>query len=216
MPYRTLYFDLDDTLYASHTGLWDAIRDRMNDYMIDRLQLPGETVPVLRRQYYETYGTTLRGLQLHHGVDAGDFLAFVHDLPLSQYLQPDPALRSLLLSLPQRRWIFTNADQAHACRVLAALGIDDCFQGVVDVWAVGFHCKPHAEAYRRAMQASGETDPGACVFFDDSTRNLEPARKLGFTTVLVGSEQAHPAAVLSISNLLDLPQAMPELWENNR
>ncbi len=216
MPYRTLFFDLDDTLYANHTGLWEAIRRRMTDYMVEQLRLPGEVVPDLRRRYYETYGTTLRGLQIHHGVDAGHFLAFVHDLPLTQFLQPAPALRALLLSLTQPCWIFTNADQAHACRVLAALGLEDCFQGVIDVWAVDFFCKPHEEAYRRAMRASGETDPGACVLFDDSTRNLEPARSLGFTTVLVGTGQIHPAAVLSIPNLLDLPRAMPELWENNR
>ncbi len=55
-------------------------------------------------------GTTMRGLQIHHQIDTDDYLAYVHDLPLHDYLYPNPQLRSLLTSLPQRRWIFTNAD----------------------------------------------------------------------------------------------------------
>jgi putative hydrolase of the HAD superfamily len=82
MGYTTLFIDLDGTLYSNSTGLWDAIRVRMTQYMLERLNLPKENVSNLRRQYFERYGTTLRGLQIHHGVDANDYLAFVHNLPL--------------------------------------------------------------------------------------------------------------------------------------
>ena len=107
MPFTTLFFDLDDTLYPNSAGLWAAIRERMSLYMIERLKLPAEEVPGLRRFYYETYGTTLRGLQKHYHIDAEDYLAFVHDLPLETYLEPDAEARPILLSLPQERWIFT-------------------------------------------------------------------------------------------------------------
>ncbi len=73
---------------------------------------PRREIPAIRRHYFETYGTTLRGLQKHHQVDTDDYLAYVHDLPLEQYIQPNPALHDLLVSLPQRRFIFTNADAA--------------------------------------------------------------------------------------------------------
>lgn len=207
-----LLFDLDDTLYPSTTGLWFAIRERMTTYMLERLGMEPEIVPTLRRRYYETYGTTLRGLQRHHQVDTDDFLAYVHDLPLQDYLEPAPDLRRLLESLPQPKWIFTNADAPHAQRVVDRLGLQGCFQGVIDVRALEFTSKPEANAYRRALEIVGERDPGRCVMLDDSLNNLRSAGKLGFVTVLVGAERPQPEVDYSLPSLFDLPRVMPHLW----
>jgi putative hydrolase of the HAD superfamily len=215
MPFTTLFFDLDDTLYPNTNGLWGAIRLRMENYMREHLGIPEEEIAGLRRSYFETYGTTLRGLQRHHHVDAFDFLAYVHDLPLEKFLAPDPELRELLLGLPQSKWIFTNADAAHSRRVLQVLQLADLFDGIADIHARQYFCKPEKEAYRTAMELAGETDPQRCVFLDDSPRNLAPAHAMGFTTVLVGSEDPHPAANHTVPNLKELPEVMPELWQEN-
>ena len=214
MRYTTLFFDLDGTLYDGENGLWEAIRRRMSAYMSERMGLPEDRVPILRRKYYETYGTTLRGLQKHHSVDPDDYLAYVHDLPLENYLQPALDLRDMLLSLPQRKWIFTNADDAHARRVMAVLRVEDCFDGIIDVRALKYACKPEQEAYRQAMILAGEADPQRCVLLDDSPVNLAPARRLGFVTVLVGSDSDHPAATYHMPDLLSLHKVMPELWKD--
>lgn len=211
MSFTTIFFDLDDTLYPSYNGLWKAIRDRINTFMVERLSISAEETPSLRRSYYETYGTALRGLQVHYQVDPDEYLAFVHDLPLSSFLQPDPRLNELIDRLPQRKWIFTNADSAHARRVLEALNLSSCFEGIVDVRATGFACKPQLKAYRRAMYIAGEENPGCCVLIDDAHRNLLPARRLGFCTVLVGSTAPNPAACHSISSVHDLLNVMPGL-----
>ena len=216
MGYTTLFIDLDGTLYSNSTGLWDAIRVRMTQYMLERLNLPKENVSNLRRQYFERYGTTLRGLQIHHGVDANDYLAFVHNLPLEKYLKAEPRLRVVLESLPQQKWIFTNADSDHARRVLAILELADCFSGIVDVRALEFQCKPEIQAYRMALDLAGEPDPQRCILIDDSPSNLAPAQEIGFTTVLVGEDQNCPAADHRISYLVELPQVVPELWSNGR
>jgi putative hydrolase of the HAD superfamily len=219
MPYTTLFFDLDDTLYPATTGLWHAIRDRMSEFMVERLGLSVDEVTALRRVYYETYGTTLRGLQKHFQVDADEYLAYVHDLPLDRYIQPNPSLAELIESLPQRKWVFTNADDAHARRVLVALGLAGCFQGIADVRALHFYCKPEREAYQRALALAGEINPRRCVLFDDSPRNLAPATRLGVTTVLVSasepdcvSNQEHTGYNHVIPNLSCLPQVLPQLW----
>ena len=52
MRFTTVFFDLDDTLYPSSTGLWAAIRERMNIYMRERLGIPEKDVPQLREQYW--------------------------------------------------------------------------------------------------------------------------------------------------------------------
>lgn len=214
MSYSTIFFDLDDTLYASSNGLWEAIRERMSTYMHERLGLPWDEVSKLRRYYYETYGTTLRGLQRHYQVDADDYLNYVHDLPLEQYLTPDPRLRTMLKSLPQERWIFTNADADHATRVLNILGLSDCFTGIIDVRAILFACKPEPIAYQRALALAGRPAPAECVMMDDSALNLSTAHELGFTTVLVNSNgHPHPNVNINLNSILELPEVMPELWE---
>ena len=216
MRYSTIFFDLDDTLYPSSIGLWQAIKDRMSTYMAERLGLSWDEIPELRRSYYQKYGTTMRGLQTHYGIDPDEYLEYVHDLPLEHYLQPNLELREMLLSLPQQRWVFTNASAGHAGRVLGQLTIQDCFAGIIDVRAIDFACKPETIAYQRALATAGENDPTRCVLVDDSDRNLAPARQLGFTTVLVGNSNlagTDSDSPTIIPDILSLRDRVPVLWE---
>ena len=188
MRFTTLFFDLDGTLYSNATGLWDAIRDRMNLYMRDRMGIPEKDVQQLREQYFKMYGTTLRGLQMRHQVDAEDFLAFVHDLPLKDYIKPDPIQRDIIASLGTRNLIFTNADVNHARRVLSALKLDDLFDVIVDVNAVSPYCKPMPESFAIAMELADEPDPRKCVMIDDLPRTTRAALDVGMASLLYGFE----------------------------
>ena len=40
MCFDVLFFDLDDTLYPSSAALLEAIRVRIDTYMIEKMQLP--------------------------------------------------------------------------------------------------------------------------------------------------------------------------------
>ena len=186
MRFTTLFFDLDDTLYPSSTGLWPAIKGRMNLYMIERLGIPESDVPFLREQYFKMYGTTLRGLQERHNVDREDFLAYVHDLPLQEYLTPNPVVREVIACLPTRNLIFTNADVPHAQRVLRALQLEDLFEIVVDVNAVAPYCKPMPESFAIAMDLADEPDPRKCVMIDDLPRTTRAALSVGMASLLYG------------------------------
>lgn len=213
---KTLFFDLDDTLYPTSAGVWSAIRLRMDQYMHERLKLDLDAIPKMRQHFLETYGTTLRGLQHHFAVDTEDFLAYVHNLPVQEMIQPNPKLRAILLSLPQARWVFTNADDKHAARVLSALRIEDCFTGIIDVHAMDFIPKPDPLSYQKALKLAGAVAQES-VIFDDATRNLIPAQKMGFTTVLVSAAPDHHGSNGSVDYLLtsldDMPTQMAYLWK---
>ena len=188
MRFTTIFFDLDDTLYPSSVGLWQAIKNRMNDYMRERLHIPEKEIPALREKYYMTYGTTMRGLQKHHNVNTVDFLAFVHDLPLAEYLSPDVIQRAVIASIPARRMIFTNADIPHAQRVLTALNLRDLFSGIVDVNAVTPYCKPMKESFGIVLKLAGESDPARCVMIDDLPRTTRAARQAGMFSILYNKD----------------------------
>ncbi len=209
MPLTTFFVDLDDTLYPPSSGLWDLIRKRIDLYMSERLKIPPEQIPGMRRNLFETYGTTMRGLQATYQIDPTDYLAFVHDVPVEERLRPDDELRRLLDSYPQHKIIFTNADRVHATRVMNALQIQDCFEEIVDIYCLDPACKPQPESFQIAMRLAGETDPHSCLLVDDAPRNLSAARLLGFTTILVGSSIPHPSSLYTIQSIKDLPQVLP-------
>ena len=189
MRFTTLFFDLDDTLYPNSSGLWQAIKSRINLYMIERLDVPEKDAPALRESYFKMYGTTLRGLQARHNVDIEDFLAFVHDLPLIDYITPNPIQREVIASLPYRKLIFTNADSNHARRVLSALCLDDLFETIVDIHAVSPYCKPMPESFAIAQELADEPDPRNCVMIDDLPRTTRGALEVGMASILYGTEE---------------------------
>jgi pyrimidine 5'-nucleotidase len=208
VKFTTIFFDLDDTLYPASTGLWHAIKERMNLYMRERMGFDPADIPTIREKYFREYGTTLRGLQTNHGVDVEEYLAYVHDLPLKDYLTPNPLLRPLLASLPTRNLIFTNADRSHAKRVLAVLELEDLFESIVDVNTVAPYCKPMPDSFAIALKAAGETDPSRCVMIDDLPRTTRAAHDLGLFSVLYGQAEPHPDADAAFVDWNKLPELL--------
>ncbi len=207
-PITTVFFDLDDTLYPPERGVWSEIARRINRYMVERVGILEPEVDALRRRYFAEYGTTCNGLRREHGVDPQDFYRFVHDIPLADYLGPDPALRRMLAGMPQKKFVFSNADRAYIQRVLSILEISDHFENVVDIFATGFACKPMDAAYRIASQKAGSPAPENCMLVDDLTRNLAPAHGLGWTTVLVHNPGPEGAADHRIATLYKLAELL--------
>lgn len=210
-PLRTLLLDLDDTLYPANSGLWEAIGDRIEAFMVTRVGIARTDAPRLRQAYFEQYGTSLNGLRLLHGVDPHRYLAFVHDVPLESFLSPNPRLRRMLERLHRPPAIFTNADSSHARRVLQVLGLDGLTGPIIDIVALDWINKPRPEAYRRALALAGEADPEAAAVVDDQPRNLAPAGALGMTTVLVGPPGSQDGIDHVIPEAADLLKVLPDL-----
>jgi putative hydrolase of the HAD superfamily len=187
MPFEFIIFDLDDTLYSRDDGLLQEVGRRIQVWLSDHLDLTSEEATRLRREYFRRYGTTLGGLLVHHDVDTHDYLTFVHDISVGDYVSPNPALGAMLASIPLRRAIYTNATVEYGERVLRALGVSDCFERVIGIEEVGLRNKPYLDAYEQAL-ALLEAEGSECIMVEDAARNLEPAKTLGMTTVLVGGK----------------------------
>ncbi|XP_073143386.1 suppressor of disruption of TFIIS [Henckelia pumila] len=130
--YDCLLFDLDDTLYSLSSGLATAVLKNIQDYMIEKLGIEQSKIPDLCNLLYKNYGTTMAGLRaIGYDFDYDEYHGFVHGRLPYENLKPDSVLRSLLLSLPQRKVIFTNADKEHAIKALSRLGLEDCFEGII-------------------------------------------------------------------------------------
>lgn len=184
----TWLFDLDNTLYPSRCDLFAEIEVRMGAFIAQRLGLDRDAAHALRHDYYRTYGTTLRGLMIAHGIDPHHFLNFVHDVDLT-VVPPNPVLNHGLERLPGRKIVFTNGSRAYAERVLERLGIRAQFELIFDIEAASFIPKPAPETLD-ALLGRLVCEPGRAILFDDIPANLVPARKRGLTTVLIKTHKS--------------------------
>src|SRR5215213_4863465 len=96
---KYILFDLDETLYPATSGLMPAIGDRMRMYLEQRYDLDPERAHELQRRYWLEYGTTLRGLMLEREIDPQDYLDFVHNVEVTQYVHPDERLLKILTDI---------------------------------------------------------------------------------------------------------------------
>lgn len=208
MPIHTLLFDLDETLYPRSAGVMPLVGQRIRRYISEVYGLSMEEADALAQRYYRDYGTSMRGLYLHYGVDTQHFLEFVHQFPLD-HMQPDPALDAMLARLPGCKVIFTNASAWHAERVLARLGIRRHFERIIDVVAFQYASKPHPQAYQTCLDLLQVTGSD-CLLIEDTARNIPPATALGMTTVLVDGDPAAPADY-HIATILELELIIHQL-----
>lgn len=182
----TWVFDLDNTLYPASTNLFAQIDVRMKTYIAKLLDMTPDEAFKIQKQYYHKYGTSLRGLTLHHGIDPDAFIDYVHDIDHS-VLAADPRLDAVLTALPGRKLIYTNGSAYHAESTVKSLGVAHHFADIFDIRASAYIPKPDPSGYA-AMIAKHVVTPTKAVMFEDSHKNLGPAAALGMKTVWVKHE----------------------------
>jgi putative hydrolase of the HAD superfamily len=176
-------FDLDNTLYPHHVNLWQQVDERIREYVAAYLKVSRDEAFRLQKDYYKRYGTTMRGLMTEHGLQADDFLDYVHQIDHSP-LEPNEALGRALAKLAGRKLILTNGTRRHAAAVLARLKLERHFDDIFDIVAAELEPKPSPQTYARFL-AAHRVDAARAAMFDDLARNLAVPHALGMTTVLV-------------------------------
>ena len=180
-------FDLDNTLHDASSAVFGPINVSMTDYIVQHLGITRPEAEVLRLAYWRRYGATLLGLEKHHGIRAAHFLAQTHELPgMEAHLHIPPADRAALNRLPGRKFVLTNAPADYAKRVLTALDLASCFEGVISIEQMrvfgDLRPKPDARSLRHVL-ARFKLPAHRCVLVEDTLANLKTAHALGLRTV---------------------------------
>lgn len=214
-----IWLDIDNTLYPASAGIAKAMGEKIHEYFFENsigvspeelahlpeaesVKLRHERAGDFHKKYYGTHGLALRGLVLHHNVDAMDFdQKCDQSLRLEDMIKPDPAVIQLLEDIDRskyRIWGLTNAYTYHAERVLDILQLRHFCEGVVycDYSRAGkdlkdLVCKPDPEFYHDALKQASVTDPSTCYFVDDNRRNIDTAKDLGWGNC-VHLHETHP------------------------
>ncbi|XP_027336582.1 suppressor of disruption of TFIIS-like [Abrus precatorius] len=193
--YDCLLFDLDDTLYPLNSGLANAILQNIKDYMVEKLGVEPSKTDDLTNLLYNNYGTTIAGLRaIGYDFDYDEYYSFVHGRLPYENLKPDPVLRNLLLSLPYRKLIFTNADKIHAVKALKRLELEDCFEGIT--------CFETLNRIHKSIASDDEDDIDSQIFdIIDHFAQPDPSAVLPKTPILCKPSQHAIELTLEIANL---------------
>ncbi|KAH9661500.1 Catalytic/ hydrolase [Citrus sinensis] len=203
------------------------------EYMLQKLCIEEAKVPELCVSLYKFYGTTLAGLRaIGYQFDCDDFHSYVHGRLPYMMLKPDPVLRNLLLSLPIRKVIFTNADKTHAARVLSRLGLEDCFERIISFETLNSTDKGTVLVDQDASESERPTElfdiddycsrpnadlelprtPVVCKPFEEAFEqvfkiaNINPRKTVGTSHRAEGVDYA-------LESIHNIKEALPELWE---
>jgi putative hydrolase of the HAD superfamily len=179
----TWIFDLDNTLYAASSGVFDQISRRMTAYVARTLGIDADQALLVQKDLFRRYGTTMRGMMLLHDIDPHDYMSDVHDVDLSHLILHD-VLDQALTALPGRKLVHTNASVRYAEDVLRRIGIDRHFEGIFDIAAADWLPKPENAGYE-ALRRRFNVDPTRSAMFEDMACNLKPAHEAGMMTVWV-------------------------------
>ncbi|KAK9455579.1 HAD-like domain-containing protein [Dipodascopsis uninucleata] len=219
------FFDIDNCLYARSYKIHDIMAKLIDDYFMEKLNLDFDEASRLHQRYYKEYGLAIEGLVRHHEIDPIEYNSKVDDaLPIPDVLKPDPKLRKFLESFDKSKvklWLFTNAYQTHASRVIKALDIEGIFDGVTfcDYREPILICKPKPEMYERAMRDAGISEKSRCLFIDDSYNNIKGAKEFGWKTTIHFLDANDPSPKIKagdyeIRDFEEIKQIVPELFKS--
>ena len=182
--FQNWIFDLDNTLYDINLGLFKKISQRITNFIMLKYSLDAEQAKKIQKEYYLKYGLTLRGLIVEKKLEPEEFLDYVHDVEHPE-LKKNDQLISKIRILEGKKIIFTNATSKHAEKILKILDLRDDFDQIVDIKDLEYIPKPDKRSYKKLLECLNLNKKNLknTIFFEDTIKNLIPAKELGITTV---------------------------------
>ena len=141
---ETWIFDLDNTLYPVTKTLLADIDRHIGSFVADFLGVERDEARRIQKAYFRTYGLTLKGLMVEHGLDPARYFDHMNREDLYD-MAPAPDLAAAIARLPGRRLVYTNSSAGHTAMVLERLGMAELFEDVFDIAASGYVPKPFPE-----------------------------------------------------------------------
>ena len=182
--FQNWIFDLDNTLYDINLGLFKKISNRITDFIMSKYSLDIDQAKKIQKEYYLKYGLTLRGLIVEKKLEPEEFLDYVHDVEHPE-LKKNDQLISKIRILEGKKIIFTNATSKHAKKILKILELEDDFDQIIDIKDLEYIPKPDKRSYKKLLECLNlnKENLDKTIFFEDTVKNLIPAKELGITTV---------------------------------
>jgi len=178
-------FDNDGTLYddsETHRNFMEIF----SEYSTVFLKVPVQEVPTQMARLKSKWNTEFSAIALmkEFRIDYSEVVRNTYlkiDLEKCNVPKSDLARKRALDDLLAKKIVFTNNPSQFARRVLAHVGLESCFSDFVGMEEMCFVGKSDIRAFH-AVEARHKGF-NRIVLCDDSLKNLEMARQIGWTTV---------------------------------
>jgi HAD superfamily hydrolase (TIGR01509 family) len=212
MTPKLVIFDLDNTLIntrpAAKFGYKQAIyflakregkyqdRDKLYNHWKRLVQTLHTDPDPLKRRF--TYSLALL-LEKHHLPEAHlTESVLVYEREMLAHLEPQPGAHELLRELKNRGILVavaTASEHSDATKKLKRTHLFPFIDNLVSATEIG-RMKPNPLYYQLLKEQSKIKPASILVVGDDQTEDLDPARKLGMSTLLIPQKGGHLGVVL--------------------
>ena len=201
-----LLFDLDNTLYPASSKMGSTLKNNINKFTAEYLNVSSEKTLKLRRDNLQQFGTTIKWLTKQFKfTDIEAYMKAVHPEDIGTHLSKEPEVIRMLEELPQKKSILTNSPIEHAVRVLDFLEIKDYFENIFDLRGMNFRGKPHHSSYTSVLDRI-DIPVDEILFIDDVPIYLYPFKEMGGQILLIDEFNKNRDKELpSIRKITELP-----------
>jgi putative hydrolase of the HAD superfamily len=181
-------FDYDLSLYGfDERRVLDSLDKGITQFVCKFLKISKEKADPIRRELWQTYGTTLAGLMAQSDLHPDEYFDFIHHDGTIHKPQLAPQRKVGLSKIIGEKYVFTNARKDWAMSGLESMGILESFERLFDIEYFDWSCKPQQVVYDK-LEAELNLKGKNVVFIEDNAANLIPAIEKGWKTVLLSEE----------------------------
>lgn len=211
MSFQYLLCDLDNTLYSALSGLLDHIDCRIDCFIGQKLNLAPEEIAELRQNYWQKYGTTLSGLVLQHQIKPVEYIDYVYNINIADFIKPDPILAMVLENIKLTKVIFSNSPKKYIERVLQVLDVERYFAKIYDIEFCNYLGKPNLSGFLKVLNDLGVKGED-CILVDDCVVNLQAAQQIKIVPIYLNGD---PQRLLpyDIQTIYDLQFMVEKLFK---
>lgn len=180
-----LVFDNDGTLYDDSETQKNFV-GILSEYASSLFGVPAQEVTAQLAKLKNKWNTEFSVIALtkEFGIDYSEAVRNTYlkvDFEKCNVPKSDPVRKKALDNLSAKKIVFTNNPSAFARRVLAHVGLGNCFSDFIGMEEMHFVGKSDIRAFQ--IIEARHQGFSRIVLCDDSLKNLELARQMGWTTV---------------------------------
>lgn len=208
MAYKTIIWDLDNTLYRETPEFHDLMDEIMAQAAVEDLKLPLDfaTAKTMVTESYRKYRDGSAIFRQKYGINPKDMSASYHRRKQQNLhlIKPYDNILPQIQKLDCPQYVFSTSSHDACEAILKHIGLYDFFKDrFYSVEDFGLYSKnENPEAYMKLCNAIGVL-PQDCLFIDDSYSNLECAKKIGMNTVRLCLGKTNSNAVEYIDYAVD-------------
>ncbi|QEN05434.1 hypothetical protein EW093_12160 [Thiospirochaeta perfilievii] len=211
---KHIIFDVDKTIYPESCGFGDEMDRRISQYAAKHINLPFEVADELRKTSVKNYGTTLRWLQLEHGLtDTDHYLDFVHPIDVESYLPNKEEIHNILRDIDIPMSILSNGPIENVDRILHFYNIKDLFNPIIDIKMNNLKGKPYIEVYEKILKEIN-LPINQILFVDDVEDYLIPFHDMGGNVLLIN--ETSKKTRMNFDQLKNILELSDYLKKNNK